>query len=129
MALLILDSSVLIAWFDERDALHERVMALLKQTRSDERVVPATAHAESLVAPSRLGDEAVKAFNAALDALPARVVPIDRAIARRAAAMRARHSTLRFADALVLATAQELDGVAVTGDRSWRKFDRDVQVL
>lgn len=126
---LVLDASVLIAWFDDRDGLHTRAVAFLRKTRTDDRVVPATVHAESLVVPFRIGEDAVAAFDAALDALPARVVPITRTIARRAASLRSRHAALRFADALVIATAHELGGVPVTGDRAWRRYDPHVRIL
>jgi predicted nucleic acid-binding protein len=121
---LVLDSSIVIGWFDATDALHARVLASLERTRSDERVVPATVYAESLVGPSRRGDEAVRLFDEALGALPARVEPITPTIARRAAALRGRYDRLRLADALVLATAEELDAVVLTADRALARHTR-----
>lgn len=129
MALLVLDSSIVIAWFDSGDALHGRALTALERTRADERVVPASVYAESLVAPSRRGDEAVRLFDEALAALPARVEPITAAIARRATALRARHGRLLLADALVLATAEDLDGHVLTADRTWVRYGPRVRMI
>jgi predicted nucleic acid-binding protein len=129
VALLVLDSSIVIAWFDSGDALHERALTALERTRADDRVISASVYVESLVAPSRRGDEAIRLFDEALGALPARVEPITAAIARRAAVLRARHDRLRLADALVLATAEELDGSALTADRTWVRYGPRVRMI
>lgn len=129
MALLVLDSSIVIAWFDSGDALHERVLKVLDRSRSDDLVVPASVYAESLVGPSRKGDDAVRLFDEALAALPARVEPMSVPIARRAAALRARHERLRLADALVLATAEDLDGTVLTADRVWSRLGSRVRLI
>jgi predicted nucleic acid-binding protein len=129
VALLVLDSSMVIAWLDAGDALHARALRLLERTRADDRVIPASVYAESLVAPSRRGDEAVRLFDEALGALPARVEPISAAIARRAAALRARYGRLHLADALVLATADDLDGSVLTADRTWVRYGPRVRMI
>ncbi len=119
----------MIAWFDSGDTLHGRALRVLERTRADDRVIPASVYAESLVAPSRRGDEAVRLFDEALGALPARVQPITAAIARRAAALRASHDRLRLADALVLATAEDLDGNVLTADRTWVRYGPRVRMI
>jgi predicted nucleic acid-binding protein len=118
VALLVLDASVVIALLDENDALHERAAAVLARARSDELILPASAFAEVLVVPYRQGADAVARLEATLAEVPVRVEPLTAAIARRAAALRATHDRLRLADALVLATAEDLDGRVLTADRT-----------
>ena len=72
-------------------------------------LLPASSYSEILVNPSRSGPAAVKEVDGIVDALPGVVVPVDRAIAASAAALRAQHGrALRLPDALVLATADVL---------------------
>jgi len=49
------------------------------------------------------------------------VAPMSAAIAERAASLRARHDALRLPDAIVLATALELDGELMTYDQQLAK--------
>ncbi len=55
----------------------------------------------------------------------AEIIVVDREVARRAAALRARHRALRLPDAFTLATALERDAELLTFDRSlatiWRR--------
>jgi PIN domain nuclease of toxin-antitoxin system len=58
------------------------------------------------------------------------VYPIDRDVAKIAAALRATHKSLRLPDALVLAVGRVARASAVlTADASWRSVDRRVQVV
>jgi predicted nucleic acid-binding protein len=58
------------------------------------------------------------------------VHPIDRRIAKVAAALRAGHRSIRLPDALVLATGRATDASAIlTADAGWRSVDRRVQVV
>jgi len=58
------------------------------------------------------------------------VHPIDRDVAKIAAALRARHKSLRLPDALVLAVGRVTDASAIlTADSRWRGVDRRVQVV
>lgn len=74
----------------------------------------ASAYSETLVKPLAKGyaDE-VDAF---VDGLGVQIVPVDRAIGRRAAELRAEHGALRLPDAVVLATAQLRDERLLTFD-------------
>jgi predicted nucleic acid-binding protein len=51
-------------------------------------------------------------------------VPLTETIAERAAELRARHEKLRLPDAIVLATARELQGKLVSYDRRLRQLAR-----
>lgn len=123
MGLTILDAGVVIAALDASDAHHEATLEALREarTRGDALAVPASAYAESLVGPSRRGAEAVATVDAFLDALPARVEPATRDVARKAAALRAAHGRgLRLPDALVLATATSIGAdLVLTTDAGW----------
>ncbi len=133
MALTILDAGAIIGVLDANDAHHrgarEALMAALD--RGDSLSVPASAYAESLVAPARRGREAMRAVDAFLADLPAEVVPITREISSRAAQLRARHGArLRLPDALVLATALHLRADRVlTTDAEWPKVGITVDLI
>lgn len=129
MALLVLDTSVVLGWFDRSDALYERAKETLRRARADETVLPASAYAESLVLPNRLGPKAVAALDEALRTLPVRIEPITADIARRAAMLRAKHASLLLGDALVLACGETLGAIVLTGDRAWAKVSPRVRLI
>ena len=123
MALIVLDASVVIAHLDSADALHTAATEALLEVADDDLRLPASAYAEALVDPTTKGQLARARDR--IGALGLGIVPLDAAIAERAASLRARHRTLRLPDALVLATAEELEADAVlTGDRRWRRLPR-----
>ncbi|TMC79050.1 MAG: PIN domain-containing protein [Chloroflexi bacterium] len=129
MALLVLDTSVVVGWFDRNDALYDRATEALRRARMDEKVLPASAYAESMVLPNRLGPKAVAALDEALITLPVRIEPITADIARRAAVLRARHASLPLGDALVLACGEALGAIVLTGDRAWAKVGARVRLI
>jgi predicted nucleic acid-binding protein len=98
--------------------------------RRSELVLPASVYSEVLVGPYRLGPAAVAKAEQAVAELGMRVEPLTAAMARRAAALRARHPALRLPDALVLATGELLDATAiVTANRAWPRFSRRARVI
>lgn len=105
MAPVALDADVLIAFLDPGDAQHERAVEELraKLAAGERLLVGASVYAEVMVRPLERGSgEKVDEF---LAAAKVTVVDLDRALARRAAQLRARHRALRLGDALSLATA------------------------
>lgn len=129
MGLTVLDASVLIGLLDRTDALHARASAGFRKYAGDDVVVPASAYSESMVAPARGGRDLVEAVDGFLDTSPIRVVPVDRAIGLRAAAIRAEHR-LGLPDALVIATGESLDAdVVLTADERWRPISPRVMVV
>ena len=133
MGLTVLDAGVLIAVLDPNDKHHagsiEAVRGALE--RLDSLVIPASAYAELLVHPLRVGPTEADRVDALIDDLPATVQPCDRAIARSAAAIRARAGrSIRLPDALVIATAAALGAdMILTTDRAWPNVDVAVTVV
>jgi predicted nucleic acid-binding protein len=115
-----LDASVAIGFLDPTDVHHERAVASLRETDRDELVIAASAYSEILVWPLAKGHaDLVEEF---IDGLRVEVVPLDRAIARGAAELRAEHGALRLPDAVVLATARHRDAALLTFDERLRRF-------
>ncbi|MEO7665150.1 MAG: PIN domain-containing protein [Candidatus Limnocylindrales bacterium] len=128
----VLDAGVVIAILDDADAHHEAAKAALSAARTvDELVLPASAYAEILVLPSRLGRDAVDRTDEFVDTLPARIEPISRGIARAAARLRAgRGKRLKLADALVIATAEVMEADRIlTTDRGWPDVAISVEIV
>lgn len=122
MGPLILDASVLIAILDTADAHHSRAVddvdAADQQGRSI--VTPASAYSEALVAFARV-DRIADARNAIV-AMGITVAILDGKTSERAAALRAQHDHLRLPDAMVWATAMQLDGQLLSYDRRLERY-------
>lgn len=130
MALVVLDASVVIAFLDPDDALHDAAVAGLTEHQHNELLIPTSAYAEILVAPHRRGADAVAEVEAFLSDLAIRLEALTAAIARAAAKLRSESRSLRLPDALVLATAAELGAeVVLTGDESWAKISDNVTLI
>ena len=118
MARVTLDADLQIAFLDPGDAQHERAVDELRPylTAGDDVLVGATVYAEVMVhPPQQRTDATVDGF---LDAAGVRFVPSDRAIAHRAARLRADHPALRLPDAMSLATALVSDAALLTLDKN-----------
>ena len=104
MGPVALDASVAIGFLDPADGHHQRAVDALRACEGATLSMAASAYSETLVRPlaSGYGDE-VEAF---VDGLGVEIVPVDRQIARHAAALRGQHAALQLPDAMVLATAE-----------------------
>ena len=132
MGPVVVDASVILGVLDPADTHHaESVRSMrLARSRGGRLVLPASAFAEVLVGSSRLGREAIRQTEAFVDTIVDLVYPIDRDVARVAAALRARHRTLRLPDAMVLAVGRVTDSSAIlTADSGWAGVDRRVKVV
>jgi predicted nucleic acid-binding protein len=133
VALIVLDAGVVIAFLDSSDAHHAAAKAALARlvTGNNRLILPVSAYAEVLVAPSALSASAVKAVEAALKGLGIQINDATPSIAKRAAALRAKHpGKLRLPDALVIATADELGAdLIITTDRRWPRLTTETQTL
>jgi predicted nucleic acid-binding protein len=111
-----------IAFLDSGDDQHAAAIAHLRPrlAAGDELLVGATVYAETIVRPLQQGTDAT--IDQFLDSAGIAVVPIDRAIARRAAAVRAEHPSLRLPDAISLATAIATNSTLLTLDKKLRRI-------
>jgi predicted nucleic acid-binding protein len=112
-----LDADVLIAFLDPGDAQHERAVDELraKLASGEHLLVAASVYAEVMVRPlQQRTDAKVDEF---VEASKITVLPVDRMQARRAAALRARHRSLRLGDALSLAAALLANAELLTFDQ------------
>lgn len=122
MGLIHLDAGVVIGFLDADDAHHESAaQALATSLQSGDRLaMAASASAECLVGPSRRGERAIATVRDLFERLPIDIIDLDADTARRAAALRAKHASLRLPDALVIATASESSAEClITTDRRW----------
>jgi predicted nucleic acid-binding protein len=121
---LILDASVLIGLLDTADAHHS---SSVKDTEAADQagrqlLIPASAYSEALVAFARVGR--IRDAREAIAAMGLIVTSLTATIAEQAAELRARHERLRLPDAIVLATARELDGELLSYDRRLAQIAR-----
>lgn len=127
MARVALDADIVIAFLDPGDDQHARAVAELRPVLAagDELLVSATVYAETIVRPlQKETDATVDAF---LDAAGVKVVPVDRTVARRAARLRADHSSLRLPDAISLATALANGAIFLTLDKKLQRLAQRAQ--
>lgn len=127
MARVALDADIVIAFLDPGDDQHATAVAELRPrlAAGDQLVAAATVYAESIVRPLQQGTDAT--VDEFFDAAGISIVPIDRAVARRAAVLRAEHQSLRLPDAMSLATAIVTDSALLTLDKKLRQIARRVQ--
>lgn len=126
MARVALDADIVIAFLDPGDDQHANAVAELRPrlAAGDELLVAASVYAETIVRPLQEGTDAT--VDQFFDAAGISIVPIDRAVARRAAALRAEHESLRLPDAMSLATAITTGSALVTLDKKLRRIARRV---
>ncbi len=129
MAIVVVDASIVIALLDAGDAHHAAAVAALGETGRERLILPASAYAEILVDPWRRGLDAVAVIRRLVTDLGIHIEPLTPDIAERAARLRAHHGALRLPDALVLATADALDAIALTCDRAWPRASRRARVV
>lgn len=125
MGSALIDSTVLIGFLDADDALHEASVAAFRQLSASHRlVVSAISYAEVLTAVT-LGHHSQDPVIRFFEALIGEVLPVEEAVAQRAAALRGGRRSLRLPDALILATAEENKDVerVVCADAEWPKID------
>ncbi len=95
--------------------------------RSEALVIPASAYADVLVGPCRVGTPALTTVERFRADLAIRIEPLRGEIARRAAQLRGRTAALGLPDAFVIATGDVLDASAVlTADRALLTVSRRV---
>lgn len=114
-----LDSNVVIGFLDRSDELHDSADAAIRDLLPSEPIVTSAITYAEVMTGAALGrhdEDRVRGFF--ID-LVSRILPVDVAVADRAARLRAKAKTLNMPDALIAATA-ELDPdvqLLVSGDR------------
>lgn len=130
MGALVLDSSVVLAVLAPEDVHHAAARSALEAAASEPLCVSVVTYAEIMVGAIRKGDEAVSTAEGFFDEVIARIEPVSRAIARKAAELRAAHAGLGLPDAIVIATGDELDADrTLTADARWRHVSPRIQIL
>ena len=119
MGPVVLDASVLIAFFSSRDVHHHDATALVRSLLAQRRslLISAVTYAEILVHPLRQSDES--AIDEFLERARISIVPMDRAIAAAAARLRA-FDALKLPDAMTCATADACGAELATFDDDQR---------
>jgi predicted nucleic acid-binding protein len=115
---VVLDSDAVVGFLDREDALHRVADAAVRDLVREQRLLVSVVTYAEVLTGARLGhhDECqVRGFFAQLIS---EVLPVDMAVADKAAEFRSRLKALRMPDALILATAEtnpDID-LIVTGD-------------
>ena len=129
---VVVDSGVLLAFWDPDDTQHHAAVTVLKRhvASGSRLVVPVTVLSEVLIGAYRATPYAVRSIESFVDDLISDVHPADRAVGRTAARLRAEHPTLPLADALLLATGEVIDAQEIlTTNPRLEQVDRRVRTL
>jgi predicted nucleic acid-binding protein len=123
VALILLDSTVIVGFVDADDALHQATVARLRQIIGDHPLVASVISYAEVMTGVSLGHHSHDTVNDFFDVLVKELFPVDRAVAARAAALRGARRSLRMPDALILATADVHDGIetVLCADEDWEK--------
>ncbi len=128
-SIIILDSFALLAWSrKEPGAL--RVQERLQEAEKGllRLLLPLINLGETLyIIERRHGLAKAQEMQAAVEALPIEILPATRARVFAAAHIKANY-TISYADAFVVAAAQELDAPVLTGDPEFQYVDQMIQI-
>lgn len=121
--MILLDSTVIVGFLDADDALHEPAVSKLRELAPSDLLGASVISYMEVMTGAKLGHHAEQRVSGFFDTLIGALLPVDRAVADRAAAIRARRRSLRTPDALILATADLREDIAVVlcGDSDWPK--------
>ena len=107
MAVVVFDADVLIGFLNAADAHHADAVAIVRgalAAPNSRRLLSAVNYSEILIGPIRAGRKAREQVDAMLGHFAIEIITVDGALARRAAAVRAR-TGLKLPEAYALATA------------------------
>jgi predicted nucleic acid-binding protein len=132
--LILLDSTVIVGFLDADDDLHEVTVARFKEIVDSHSLVASVISYAEVMTGASLGHHAEDAVDGFFDALVKDLLPVDRRIAARAAALRGKRRSLPMPDALILATADLHNQVesVLCADGDWPKvrgLDCQVELL
>lgn len=131
---VVLDSGVVVGFLDRDDALHGAAAAAIRDLVREQRLLASVVTYAEVLTGARLGHHDEGQVAGFFTALMSAVLPVDVAVADRAADLRAGFKALRMPDALILATADLEEDVEliVTGDKQMAKVSGvscEVQLL
>jgi predicted nucleic acid-binding protein len=106
MAVVVFDADVLIGFLNAADIHHADAFALVRESLAPgtRRMLSAVNYSEVLIGPIKAGKHAREHVDAMLGHFSIEIMIVDGALARSAAAVRAR-TDLKLPDAYALATA------------------------
>jgi predicted nucleic acid-binding protein len=123
VGLILLDSTVIVGFLDADDALHETTVGRFKEIVASHPLVASVISYAEVVTGVSLGHHPLEPVDGFFDALVKELLPVDRAVATRAATLRGKRKSLSMPDALILATADlqpEIETV-LCADGDWPK--------
>jgi predicted nucleic acid-binding protein len=123
VGLILLDSTVIVGFLDADDALHEVAVATFKKVASGHPLVASVVSYAEVMTGVSLGHHPRQKVEGFFEVLVKDLLPVDRAVAARAATLRGGRKSLSMPDALILATADLVPEVEtiVCADGDWPK--------
>jgi predicted nucleic acid-binding protein len=120
---VVLDSGVVVGFLDREDALHDVADTAVRELVRGQRLLASVVTYAEVLTGARLGHHDESAVGGFFTGLLSAVLPVDMAVADKAADLRSRVKSLRMPDALILATAETDPDVdlIVTGDQQLTK--------
>lgn len=131
---VVLDFGVVVGFLDREDSLHGAADATVRELVREQRLLASVVTYAEVMTGARLGHHDEGDVAGFFAGLLSGVLPVDVAVADKAADLRARFKVLRMPDALILASAETDPDVelVVTGDRQLAKVSGltvDVRLL
>jgi len=123
VGLILIDSTVIVAFLDRDDALHRPTVARFRELLATEALTASVISYAEVMTGASLGHHEERNVDGFFETFLSELLSVDRFVAARAAALRGGRPSLAMPDALILATAdlhQEIDEV-LCADREWLK--------
>jgi predicted nucleic acid-binding protein len=123
VGLILLDSTVIVGFLDADDALHDVAVARFKEIVGREPLAASVISYAEVMTGASIGHHVERNVDGFFDAFVRDLLPVDRPVAARAAALRGKRRSLSMPDALILATAdlhEEVETV-LCADSAWPK--------
>lgn len=121
--MILLDSTVIVGFLDADDALHDVTVAKFKEVVGRHALAASVVSYAEVMTGVALGHHPEKHVDGFFDTFVKELLPVDRPVAARAAALRGKRRSLPTPDALILATADlhaEIETV-ICADGDWAK--------
>ena len=122
MAIVLLDSAVIIGFLDRSDALHQAADKKIRELVGNHTIIISVITYAEILMGVRLGHHDKSGIEGFHANLVDTIVNVDEEIAEFAAELRGHQKSLQMPDALILATAELYPANnVITGDQHWRK--------